>query len=131
MYIPSVTSQQPAMQDRPTCDRSCQLWRKACTLLCLNKKTKRLSEALGNWILPYQELRRHLPLYSRLDDRVYVWSDISEHYFSYGRINLPYRFTREGLKDEPTPFDACPTDLKLETANSFRAAMIQPDIFEN
>ena len=112
------------VQNRPTCDRSWQLWRRACTQLCSNKRTKRLYEALGPWIVPYQELRRHWPLYSKTDDRVYVCSEMtdriyvrggeSKRYMSYGRIHLPYRFTREGLIDEPPPFDACPVDLKLK-----------------
>ena len=54
---------------------------------------------------------------------------------------MPYRFTRERLRDEPPPFDARPTELKLETTNSFGAVpqskfkdmdtMIQPDTFVN
>ena len=28
------------VQSRPTCDRSWQLWRRACTRLCSNKRTK-------------------------------------------------------------------------------------------
>lgn len=109
------------VQDRPTCKRSWQLWRRACTMLCSNKRTKRLCDPLGHWIVPYQELRRQWPLYSKIDDRVYVWSERSEHYFSYGRINLPYRFTTDGLIDEPPPFDACPIDFRMEPSNTFRA----------
>ena len=43
-----------AVQKKPTCKRTWQLWRQVCTFLCSNKKMKQLT--LGKWIVPYQEL---------------------------------------------------------------------------
>ena len=80
-------------------------------------------------------------MYSRLDGRVYVWSEKDERDFSYGRIHLPYRFTRDGLQDETPSFDASQIDVNLESSNSFRAVpqskfkdidtMTQANTFEN
>jgi len=70
-----------------------------------------------------------------------VCSEEGGRNFSYGRIHLPYRFTRDGLQDETPSFDACPVDVKFESSNSFLAVpqskfkdidtMIQTDTFEN
>ena len=77
----------------------------------------------------------------RLDDRVYVWSEKSEYYFNYERTHFPYRFTREGLRDELPSFVAWLQQTWNLKLNTFRAVpqskfidvdtMIRSDAFED
>ena len=43
-------------QAEPQCKRTWQLWNRACTLLCSNKRTKRLTTPLGPWTVNWHGL---------------------------------------------------------------------------
>ena len=64
-HYTSISNNLGTIQQKPSCKRSWNLWRRACTILCSNLKTKRLTTPLGPWIIPYTKLRRQWWLYSR------------------------------------------------------------------